>query len=92
VIGVKGKKGKVGPVLLSTEYHAMKAYWGSGSIVPRILDLGTRWEWLDSCSGRFTPRERAPSTHWIGACLGPGAVLDAVAKRNIPSPLPGLEH
>jgi hypothetical protein len=26
-----------------TEYHAVKAYWGSESIVPHILDLGTRW-------------------------------------------------
>jgi hypothetical protein len=25
------------------EQHAMKAYWGSGSIAPRIFDLGTRW-------------------------------------------------
>jgi hypothetical protein len=23
--------------------HAMKAYWGSGGIVPRISDLGTTW-------------------------------------------------
>jgi hypothetical protein len=23
-----------------TEHHAMKAYWGSGGIAPRILDLG----------------------------------------------------
>jgi hypothetical protein len=29
-------KGKVDPVLL-TEHHDMKAYWGSGSIVPLIL-------------------------------------------------------
>jgi hypothetical protein len=38
-------KGKVGPVLLFslTEHHAMKAYWGSGCIAPRILELGTRW-------------------------------------------------
>jgi hypothetical protein len=34
-------KGKVVSVL--TEHHAMKAYWGSGGIAPRILDLGTRW-------------------------------------------------
>jgi hypothetical protein len=38
---IKGK-GKVVPVLFLTEHHAMKAYWGSGVIVPRILDLGTR--------------------------------------------------
>jgi hypothetical protein len=27
-----------------TEYNVMMVYWGSGSIVPRILDLGTRWK------------------------------------------------
>jgi hypothetical protein len=26
-----------------TEHHAMKTYWGTGGIAPRILDLGTRW-------------------------------------------------
>jgi hypothetical protein len=26
-----------------TKHHAMKAYWGSGGMAPRILDLGTRW-------------------------------------------------
>jgi hypothetical protein len=36
--------------------------------------------------GRFTPRERAPSTHRIGGWLGPRAVLDEVVKRKIPSP------
>jgi hypothetical protein len=36
--GQKGKcKGKVIPVRLFTEHHAMKAYWGSGSIAPHIL-------------------------------------------------------
>jgi hypothetical protein len=24
------------------EHHAMKAYWGSGNIAPRILDLAAR--------------------------------------------------
>jgi hypothetical protein len=32
----------------------MKAQWG-GSIAPRILDLGTRWEWSASRPGRFSP-------------------------------------
>jgi hypothetical protein len=36
----KGKS-KVVSVLL-TEHHAMKVYWGSEGIAPRILDLGTR--------------------------------------------------
>jgi hypothetical protein len=36
---------------------------------------------------RFIPRERAPGTRCIGGWVGPRAVLDAVVKRNIPSPL-----
>jgi hypothetical protein len=36
--------------------------------------------------GRFTPKERAPGTHWIGGWVGPRAVLDAVLQRKIPSP------
>jgi len=34
----------------------MKTYSGSGGIVPRILDLGTRWRWVAS----FTPRPLYP--------------------------------
>jgi hypothetical protein len=56
----------------------MKAYWGSGGIAPLIfltsaLDGG---EWSASRTGRFTPRERAPDTHWIGGWVGPRAGLD----------------
>jgi hypothetical protein len=36
--------------------------------------------------GRFTTRERAPDTHWIGVWVGPRAGLDAVKKIKIPSP------
>jgi hypothetical protein len=43
-------------------------------------------EWSASRPGRFTPRERAPGTHWIGVWVGPRAVLDPVVKRKIPSP------
>jgi hypothetical protein len=35
--------------------------------------------------GRFTPRERAPNTHWIAGWVGPRAVVDAVVKRKFPS-------
>jgi hypothetical protein len=42
-------------------------------------------EWSASRSGRFTSKERAPGTHWIG-WVDPRAVLDAVVKRKIPSP------
>jgi hypothetical protein len=43
-------------------------------------------EWSASRPSRFTPRERAPCTHWIGDWVGPRAVLEAVVKRKIPSP------
>jgi hypothetical protein len=43
-------------------------------------------EWLTSSPGRFTPRERASGTHWIGGWVGPRAVLDAMVKRKIPFP------
>jgi len=37
-----------------------------------------------SCTGHFTPRERAPTTHWIGGWVGLRVGLDAVEKSNIP--------
>jgi hypothetical protein len=41
--------------------------WGSGYIDPHFLDLRlVGGEWSDSGPGRFTPRERASGTHWIG--------------------------
>jgi hypothetical protein len=39
---LKGK-GKVVPVLILTENHATKAYWGSEGLATRILNLGTTW-------------------------------------------------
>jgi hypothetical protein len=42
-------------------------------------------EWSASHPGRFTPRETAPSTHWIGGWVGPRAGLDT-SKRRTPSP------
>jgi hypothetical protein len=43
-------------------------------------------EWSASCPGCFTPRERAPGTHWIGGWVGPRAILDMVVKRKILCP------
>jgi hypothetical protein len=48
-----------------------------------VLDGG---EWSVSRPSRFSPRERAPGTHWVGGWVGPRAVLDVVVKRKIPSP------
>jgi hypothetical protein len=41
--------------------------------------------WSASRPDHFTPREKAPGTHWIGGWVGPKTVLDAVVKRKIPS-------
>jgi hypothetical protein len=30
-------------IFFLTEHHATKAYWTSGGIAPRVLDMGTRW-------------------------------------------------
>jgi hypothetical protein len=64
----------------------MKAYWGVEvwlrALFISVLDGG---EWSASHPGRFTPRERAPGTYWIGGWVGPRAGLDAVVKRKIPS-------
>jgi hypothetical protein len=50
--------------------------------LPSALDGG---EWSALRSGRFTPKERAPSIRWIGGWVGSRAALDAVVKRKIPS-------
>jgi hypothetical protein len=43
---------------------------GSGSIAPSFLALAfAGGEWSASRPGRFTPGERAKSTHWIGGWL-----------------------
>jgi hypothetical protein len=40
--------------------------------------------WSVSRSGRFTPRERAPGTHWVGGWVGPKTGLDAVKICRVP--------
>jgi hypothetical protein len=78
---------KVKLSLCLTKHHAMKTYWGVEiqlhALLISALDGG---EWSASRPGCFTPRERALGTHWIGGWVGPGAVLDPVVKRKIPSP------
>jgi hypothetical protein len=70
----------------------MKTYLGNVSIAPSIHSLTSAidgGEWSDSRSSRFTSRERAPGTHWLGGWVGPRAGLDTVEKRN--SQHPGLK-
>jgi hypothetical protein len=71
-----------------TEHHATKAYWMSEGLalytfLTSAVDGG---KCSASRPGYFTPRERAPVTHWIGGWVGPRAGLDVVVKRKSPSP------
>jgi hypothetical protein len=47
-------------------------------------------EWSVSLSGRFTPGERAPGTHWIGGWVDLRDCMDDVEKGKFLT-LPGLE-
>jgi hypothetical protein len=77
-------KVKVKPLCL-TKHHAMKTYWGSRGIAPRILVLALDGGERSALrSGRFTPKEKAPGTYWIGGWVGPRTVLDTAVKRKIP--------
>jgi hypothetical protein len=67
-------KVKVQMSLCLTKHHAMKTYWGNGGIAPFLTSALHGGEWSASLPGRFTPRERAPGTHWIGGWVGPRAI------------------
>jgi hypothetical protein len=47
-------------------------------------------EWSDSRSGRFTPGEISPGTHWIGSWVGPRTDLEDMEERKF-LPLTGLD-
>jgi hypothetical protein len=79
--------GKGVPVLL-TEHHAMKTYWRSGGIAPRILDLGTRWRWVVSFTPwPIYPQGKKPWYPLDRRLGGPQSRLDAAVKRQIPDHL-----
>jgi hypothetical protein len=62
--------------------HTGEWRYSSTHSLTLALDGG---EWSASHTSRFTCRERAPGSHWIGGWVGPRAVLEAVVKRKIPS-------
>jgi hypothetical protein len=80
---------KVKLSLCLTKHHAMEAYWelrySSTHSLISALDGG---EWLASRPGRFTPKERAPGTHWIGDWVGRSG--HGVEEKNSQS-FPGFE-
>jgi hypothetical protein len=66
--------------------------WGGVDAQIHVFLASTvaRGEWSASLPGRFTPREEALSTHWIGGRVGPTAGLDKLKKWKF-LPQPGLE-
>jgi hypothetical protein len=74
------------------KHHKMKAIRGVEVelyvFITSKLDGG---EWLASCPGRFTAKERLHDVHRIGSCVRPRAGLDEVAKQILSLPLPEIE-
>jgi hypothetical protein len=69
----------------------VKAYWGVEVWLHAFLTLALYGGgWSASHTGRFTPSERAPGTHWIGGWVGPRAGLDTIVKEKFQT-LPGPE-
>jgi hypothetical protein len=69
----------------------MKAYGGVDVYTHIFLSSAPVWgEWSASRPGRFTPGERAPSTHWVGGWVNLRTGLDDVENRKSLA-LPGLE-
>jgi hypothetical protein len=52
-------------VFFFTENHAVKVHWRVEVHLHTFTSVLDGGEGSDSRPGRFTPRERAPGTHWI---------------------------
>jgi hypothetical protein len=69
----------------------MKAYWGSGGVAPRIINLNTRWKWMVS----FTPRPlctqgKSPWYPLDRRLGGPQSRSGRGGEEKNSEPLPGL--
>jgi hypothetical protein len=66
-------------------HHTTKMYtWVKVSLHPFLTSTQDGGEFMASCPGYFTPRERAPATHWKGGLVGPRTGLDMMVKSKIP--------
>jgi hypothetical protein len=76
--------GNINRLFLRTRHEDV---WGSGGIAPPLLKSaldGRRWS--PSHSGRSTPEERVPVTHWTADWVGLRTDLDAVEKIQTSCP------
>jgi hypothetical protein len=70
----------------------MKAYWGSGSIAPRILDLGTSWRCVVSLTPRpLYPQGKSPWYPLDRRLGGPQSRSGRGGEEKNSQPLSGLE-
>jgi hypothetical protein len=66
----------------------MKTYWGSGGIVPRILDLETRWGRVISFTARpLYPQGKSPRYPLDRRLGGPQSRSGQGSEKNSQPPL-----
>jgi hypothetical protein len=74
-------------------YHPTKMYGGAEvQLHAFLISALDEVEWSASRPGRFTPRERATGTHWIGGWVSLRVGLDAVTKKNKSLPCQESNH
>jgi hypothetical protein len=61
------------------ETHAMKSYWRSGGVTPRILNFCIRWRWV----ARFTSRPLYPLHPLDRRLVGLRTCLDTVVRLSL---------
>jgi hypothetical protein len=70
----------------------MKAYWGSGTMAPCVLDIGTRWRWVVSFTPRpIRPQGKSPWYPLDRRLGGPHSRSGRGGEEKNSQPLPGLE-
>jgi hypothetical protein len=89
---LRNLKVKVKLSLCWTKHHTMKAYWGSGDIAPRILDLAARSIWVVSFTPRpLYPQEKSPWNPLERRLDGPQSRSGLGGEGKNSYPPPGIE-
>jgi hypothetical protein len=85
---VKGK-GKVVPVISFNWASRHEGVLGEWRYSPTHSSTSAlhEGEWTALLPGRFTPRERAPGTHWIGDWVVPVPVWTRWWREKFPTPV-----
>jgi hypothetical protein len=78
--------------LCLTKHHAMKTYWGSGGVAPRILNLGARWRWVVSfMTHTLYVRRNNPRYPLDRRLCGPQSRSGRGGEEKSSHPLPALQ-